>query len=475
MIARSFNYKPHPLKRCSFYLFMCFMLLLCTTCKKEFESTGESTSSIKFLYNDYYDKVAKIAPTSDGGFIYCGSKLVSNGNRDGFLLKVDAQGNKQWYKTYGGKLVDHLFDVLQTQDGGYIAVGYTNSIGKGQWDSTLVYQDYVIRTNAAGDLRWERSYNESSQSDFSRGYAVTEAPNNEFYLTGAMSINTSVYIYIQKIKDNGILVMDPLVTNIDSMGMDLHYSLQKNQPFNYYYSNLRGIPPNIIRPDYYNTWGMSLTMLSTGQILMGGLMSLSGSPINANKHLNFFMKLEPNGVPVFLQPYYGYVRYYPTYYFDEPRRYPPAVTRELPDGYLMATYFEEEGSILSMQLIKTDLNGNVQWERKYKGLGQGILFDIYVNPDKTILLVGASSKDKLNLSYPELFLNLKATIIKVDQMGNEMWSSYVGGDLNVSIAKCVQPNNEGGYTVGAYSSSSETGYDRPFTYKISNAGKFIEN
>lgn len=457
----------------SFTLLLVTVSLLFSTCKREFESPVNSSSALKFLYNDYYDKVAKISPTADGGFIYCGSKLSDNENRDAFMFKVDAQGNKEWYRTYGGKYMDHLFDVKQTADGGYIAVGYTNSIGKAQWDTTRNYQDYVLRTDGSGNLRWERSYNELDGSDFSRAYGVAEDVNHDFYLTGVISFNTSNYFYTRKIRDNGNIVMNPIPNN-DTSGMDFDINNQKNRPYFFVGYNLYQLSPTTVHSDWYNVSGVSLTMLANGQFLVGGLMGLSTKPTGANRLLNFMAKFTPNGGMAFIQPYYDYVRWWQSYSFSEPKRIMPQVTKELPDGFLLATYFEEEGSVLSMQLIKTDLNGNLLWEKKYKGLGYALLFDVHINPDGTMLLVGASSKEKLNASYPEYFQSLKATIIKVDASGNEIWTSYVGGDLNVSIARCVQPNSEGGYTIGAYSSSAETGYDRPFTYKISSTGKFME-
>jgi len=50
-----------------------------------------------------------------------------------------------WQKTYGGGSDDEALSIQQTQDGGYIVAGYTNSFGTGESDV------YVIKMDANGN------------------------------------------------------------------------------------------------------------------------------------------------------------------------------------------------------------------------------------------------------------------------------------------------------------------------------------
>ena len=59
---------------------------------------------------------------------------------------------QRWTKTYGGRNEEAGSYVQQTQDGGYLVVGYTNSYGAGNYDV------YLIKTNASGDTLWTRTY-----------------------------------------------------------------------------------------------------------------------------------------------------------------------------------------------------------------------------------------------------------------------------------------------------------------------------
>lgn len=101
------------------------------------------------------EKAYSIAATSDGGVIIGGEgKYCVNFNcgTDAFLIKLDANGDAQWTKGFGGIAWDDIQDVHQLSDGGYILAGNTVSYGQGSYDM------FMIRTNSAGDTLWTKTY-----------------------------------------------------------------------------------------------------------------------------------------------------------------------------------------------------------------------------------------------------------------------------------------------------------------------------
>lgn len=89
-----------------------------------------------------------IAATRDRGFILAGSSLSTprfgNGERDIFLVKVNASGEVMWTKHFGGSGDEVVNSVIETADG-YIAVCGTNTIGG---FSSI----FLIKTNENGEL-----------------------------------------------------------------------------------------------------------------------------------------------------------------------------------------------------------------------------------------------------------------------------------------------------------------------------------
>lgn len=52
---------------------------------------------------------------------------ISQGEKDGILVSYDEKGNYLWSKTLGGIYDDVCKQILQTTDGGYVVIGYTES------------------------------------------------------------------------------------------------------------------------------------------------------------------------------------------------------------------------------------------------------------------------------------------------------------------------------------------------------------
>src|SRR5207249_3372353 len=94
------------------------------------------------------------AETRDGGYILGGHAVSSNfvTGIDAWLLKLDSRGNVEWSKTYGGPKNDIFTMVEQTQDGGYVAAGNTESIGP------QASNGWVVKLSSAGVVQWEEAF-----------------------------------------------------------------------------------------------------------------------------------------------------------------------------------------------------------------------------------------------------------------------------------------------------------------------------
>lgn len=97
------------------------------------------------------DGALAVIQTSDGGFAAAGfTSSFGAGQSDMWLVKTDADGRMQWNMTYGGSGNDSANSLLQTSDGGYLLVGYTNSGVQSQ-------ASLVVKTDASGNMEWQKT------------------------------------------------------------------------------------------------------------------------------------------------------------------------------------------------------------------------------------------------------------------------------------------------------------------------------
>jgi hypothetical protein len=117
-----------------------------------------------------------VEQTPDGGYILTGfTGSYGAGGSDVWLIKTDSLGNIEWSRTYGGADDDNGNVVKQTSDGGYIISGWTKSFGAGHRDV------YLIKTNANGDTSWTKVYG-GPYRDFSR--SIQETSDGGFIVGG---------------------------------------------------------------------------------------------------------------------------------------------------------------------------------------------------------------------------------------------------------------------------------------------------
>lgn len=102
-----------------------------------------------------------IISTADSGFVITGyTNSYGTGGYDGFLLKVNKNGDSIWMKTYGDTNWDILNALQPTSDGGFVMTGYSYSKSKGGKDF------WIVKTDSLGNLQWEKKLGGANDDEF---------------------------------------------------------------------------------------------------------------------------------------------------------------------------------------------------------------------------------------------------------------------------------------------------------------------
>jgi len=111
------------------------------------------------------DGLNKIIKSNDGGYIACGYSgsndrdLFIAGNKgktDAIIIKIDDFGNILWTKTYGGSEHDAALDLVHLIEGGYLISGFSESNdGELSNSSSMGKRDaWVFKISYDGNLLW---------------------------------------------------------------------------------------------------------------------------------------------------------------------------------------------------------------------------------------------------------------------------------------------------------------------------------
>ncbi|MBU1708281.1 right-handed parallel beta-helix repeat-containing protein, partial [bacterium] len=138
-----------------------------------------------------------VKQTSDGGYILGGfTQSFGTGNEDFWIVKTDANGDSLWSRTFGGIGSEECISIQQTSDGGYAGGGYTTSYGAGVADF------WFVKMNANGDSLWSRTYG-GNNSEF--GYSIEQTTDGGYIFGGyTQSFGSGNYdFWLVKTNTNG--------------------------------------------------------------------------------------------------------------------------------------------------------------------------------------------------------------------------------------------------------------------------------
>jgi hypothetical protein len=154
------------------------------------------------------EELTDVCRTPDGGYLLAGTSTSGvSGDKtqpyhgfepiplDYWVIKIDAQGNKLWDRTYGGNHDDWLTCARPTPDGGYILGGYSYSGATGTKSEpnrggNTSWADYwVVKLDANGQKQWDRTFGTAVPDDLT---CLLVMPDGGYLLGGYTAGGVSV-------------------------------------------------------------------------------------------------------------------------------------------------------------------------------------------------------------------------------------------------------------------------------------------
>lgn len=145
--------------------------------------------------------------TTDGGYIIVGN-IGGSWLWDVLVLKTDANGDLVWQKSFGNSDgPDHGSDILQTSDGGYIVLGDTSSYGQGSSDL------WLIKLAADGTEQWNKTIGNTT---FDEPKSFTKAIDDGYVIVGVTDAMDSMGdVWVVKTDEGGDVSWQKTFGNID--------------------------------------------------------------------------------------------------------------------------------------------------------------------------------------------------------------------------------------------------------------------
>ncbi|MBI4453758.1 hypothetical protein HY636_03890 [Candidatus Woesearchaeota archaeon] len=412
----------------------------------------------------YDDNANSIQQTNDGGYIAAGWTLSWQNNavkHDAWILKLDSKGNLEWEKTFGGSKLDVAYSIKQTNDLGYIVAGKTASKGGS------ITNGWVLKLDTNGNLLWDKTFG-SGYFKHEFGF-INQTKDGGYIVTGNFGSqgpeNYDVDGWILKMDANGNLECSgasqgSLDKTFGGDYNDSASSIQQTTDLGYVIAGKTlskgagGYDAWILKLDSngklvldktfgekYNEEVHSIQQTTDLGYIVAGIKS------DANFHDDAWVfKIDSNGNLAW-EKTFGEGNY------DEAN----SIQQTNDDGYIVAG-----GLGANVWVLKLDSIGEVEWDKTFGGSGWDQAYSIQQTNDLEYIVAGRTQSKGAGEG--------DAWILKLDSNGNLVLDKTFGGS-SYDQANSIQQTNDLGYIVTGYTESKGAGKKDAWVFKLDS----IEN
>ncbi len=392
------------------------------------------TEWVKTFGGSKEDNLLSIVESEDGGYTAFGFTQSNDGDVSGktttdsdyWVVKFTREGEISWNKTYGGTGDDRGEKIIKTNDGGYVLIGYSRS-NDGDVSVNAGLQDYwIVKINASGDLQWERSF---GFPGIDRAFSVIQSKDNGYFITGFLDVTAS---------DGG---GNDKKENSQKHGVGEFWGIKLDADGNKEWRHYFGGTNNDRSYDVIQTE-------DGGFLMIGSSESDDYDVTNSKGSYDFWaVKVNPEGTLVWQKSFGG---------------------SEIDVGYAIAStgngkYIivgdsrSNDGDIsdakgnADLWAIQIDGNGNLIWQKSLGGAEFDTGRGIHKTREGNFIITGNSRSSDEDIDQNRGQSDVLTILINED--GDVLWKSTLGGSEDEFATGCIQTIDEKVMVVGSSASN----------------------
>ena len=405
--------------------FLILLLVFFASCEKQ---KDEATIGAwqRSLGGSDLDVSWSVQQTTDGGYVIAGFSSSNDrdvsGNHgyfDGWIVRITSTGTLNWQKSLGGSDLDLTLSIRQTNDGGYIITGYSES-NDGDVSGNHGESDYwIVKLTSTGELDWQKSL---GGSDLDESYSIEQTNDGGYIIAGCsesndgdVSGNHGEYDYwIVKLTSTGDIDWQKSLGGSDS---ERAYSIQQTTDGGYIiagysWSNDGDVLGNHGIRDY---WIVKLT--STGELdwqkTLGGNQNDIAYYIQQTNDGGYIIAGESN-----------------------------SDNGDVTDNYGGSDYW----------IVKLTSKGELDWQKSLGGSNDDYAYSVQQINDGGYIIAGSSESNNGDVSGNHG--NYDYWIVKLTSTGELDWQKSLGGsDRDESFS--IQQTTDRGYVIAGCSESND--------------------
>lgn len=336
-----------------------------------------------------YQYANDVIQTNDGNLVFVGYTDVNNGEEglgDGWIAKYTVGGELIWQKTIGTENGDSFSSVKETSDGNIVVIG------------SSYYKGWIVKLDTGGNLIWQRG------------------------------IIAAVYDDIEETSDGGLVILGRVYTRVGDAVV-----VKTN--------SLGDVEWQITYGTSATDGGNDIIQTSDNGYIVVGYLGTGGAWVMSLKNdgtINWQKDFIENGIG----------------------NSATSVTELSDNSIIVGGYVNPDSANTSAWIANIELDGTVNWQKIFSGLGTSYIRALQQTTDGGLILVGEYTANAE-----------QALIIKTDNTGTIEWQKGINVGPSSERFIAVQQSTDNDFIAAGWTANNNTFDMDILLVKLDNLGK----